>query len=947
MSAAGADKAADQAAALLAIIRELAAELHPGRPPPALGLDSALDRDLGLDSLARVELLTRVEQRFGIALPEQILGTIDTPRDLLRAMLSAGAPRAAMVPEISELSPGEARAAPHSARTLVEVLNWHVTTHPDRRHIQLYQDQSEGAFLSYRQLKQGAEAVATGLQQGGLEPGEPVAIMLPTGIDYFFSFFGILLAGGIPVPIYPPARLSQIEDHMRRHRGILANCRAVTLITVPEAKAVARLLKSQVETLRRLVTVAELRAAPGKLVEAVPKEQDIAMLQYTSGSTGNPKGVVLTHANLLANIRVMGEAIRADPTDVFVSWLPLYHDMGLIGAWLGSLYYAILLVLMSPLAFLARPQRWLWAIHRYRGTLSAAPNFGYELCLRKLEDRELEGLDLSSWRLAFNGAEAVSPDTVRRFAERLRPYGFRPETMTPVYGLAESCVGLAFPPFGRGPVIDRIQRDAFTRSARAVPAAADDATALRFVACGQPLPGHQIRVVDPSGRELPERMEGEIQFRGPSATSGYYRNAEATRALFRGDWLDAGDKGYIASGELFVTGRTKDIIVRAGRNIYPDELEHALGEIPGIRKGCVAVFGSTDPATGTERLVVLAETRETDPLSLDRLRNRIVATTTDIIGTPPDDVALKPPHTILKTSSGKIRRAASRESYERGRLRRPARAPWWQITRLAVAGLGAQLRRLRRRTTEGLYAAWAWTLYGLMAPAVWLGVVLLPRASWRWSFMRGAGRTLARASGTPLRVQGLEHLPPPGRACILVANHASYLDGYVLVTALPREFSFVAKVEFKQSFIIRIFLRRIQAEFVERFDKQKGISDARHVAGTLRAGRSLLFFPEGTFTRRPGLLRFFLGAFVAAVEAGAPVVPIAIRGTRSMLRSDSWFPRRGAISVTVGEPLDPREIKAGAKIDDWTLALKLRDLAREEILRHSGEPDLAHERADI
>jgi acyl-CoA synthetase (AMP-forming)/AMP-acid ligase II len=241
-----------------------------------------------------------------------------------------------------------------------------------------------------------------------IKPAEPVAIMLPSSPDYFFSFFGVLMAGGIPVPIYPPARPSQLEDHMRRHVRILDNCLATTLITVAEAKRVAQLLKSQARNLRHIVSVSELMASSAIPTLPTLSADDIAFLQYTSGSTGNPKGVVLTHANLLANIRAMGKTVQASSKDVFVSWLPLYHDMGLIGAWLGSLYYAALFVVMSPLSFLARPERWLWAIHRYRGTLSASPNFGYEYCLRRIKDEDLHGLDLSCWRAAFNRRPRVS-----------------------------------------------------------------------------------------------------------------------------------------------------------------------------------------------------------------------------------------------------------------------------------------------------------------------------------------------------------------------------------------------------------------------------------------------------------------------------------------------------------------------------------------------------------
>ncbi|MEA2080159.1 MAG: AMP-binding protein, partial [Pseudomonadota bacterium] len=583
-------------------------------------LDSAFEKDLGLDSLARVELISRVEKRFKLALPERTFAEAETARDLLRAVLGAAGPRTTLsAAEMRPMELGEATAAPAEAQTLVEVLDWHVLHHPDRPLIQIYQDENEGEIITYQQLDAGARQVAASLQQRGIKPAEAVAMMLPSGPDYFFSFFGVLMAGGIPVPIYPPARPSQLEDHMRRHGRILANCLAGTLITVAEAKRVAQLLKSQVPNLRQIVSVSELAASGAVPTLPALNSNDIAFLQYTSGSTGNPKGVVLTHANLLANIRAMGQVVQAGPKDVFVSWLPLYHDMGLIGAWLGSLYYAALFVVMSPLSFLARPERWLWAIHHYRGTLSASPNFGYEYCLRRLKDEDLEGLDLSCWRAAFNGAEAVSPDSVQQFGERFAAFGFRNTAMMPVYGLAESAVGLAFPPLDRGPVIDRVDRNSFSRSGQATPAPADGKRALRFASSGPPLPGHQVRVVDPAGHELPERQEGRLQFRGPSSTSGYYRDAEKTQSLFEGDWLDSADLAYMANGEVYITGRIKDIIIRAGRNIYPHELEEAVGLIPGIRTGRVAVFGSEDTRSGTERLIVLAETRSKDTAELDKL----------------------------------------------------------------------------------------------------------------------------------------------------------------------------------------------------------------------------------------------------------------------------------------------------------------------------------------
>ena len=384
---------------------------------PIVTLDTRLEQDLGLDSLSRMELLHRIERAFGVSLPEQALVSAETPQDLLLFLRRAAPALCPSARERRSLTQG-ASAWPTQAQTLVEVLDWHVSAHAGKLHIHLYGEGDTVEDLTYLALKQGADKVADGLAQRGLEPGQAVAIMLPTGKDYLFSFFGILIAGGVPVPIYPPGRLSQIEDHLQRHGGILENSQARWLITVPEAKPLSLLLRAQSDPLRGVVTVAELAATPATVEHPALKGSHLAFLQYTSGSTGSPKGVALTHANLLANIRAMGAAMQVRGEDVFVSWLPLYHDMGLIGAWLGSLYFGLPLALMSPLAFLARPARWLWAIHRHGATLSAAPNFAYDLCARKLQDQDLEGLDLSSWRIAFNGAEPVSADTLDAFTAR-------------------------------------------------------------------------------------------------------------------------------------------------------------------------------------------------------------------------------------------------------------------------------------------------------------------------------------------------------------------------------------------------------------------------------------------------------------------------------------------------------------------------------------------------
>jgi 1-acyl-sn-glycerol-3-phosphate acyltransferase len=947
---------ADVVATVIASVEATLRELHAGEPglPPVL-LSSALDRDLGFDSLGRMELLLRTERAFGVDLPADTLQRAETVADLLAAVLrtlartqaahtrpdstvAAGLPAPLIAPARPNAETGRPGDPAH-ASTLLDVLAWHLQSHPDQTQlVVLPDDTTEGdeQRISYRQLADASAAAAAGLQRAGVVPRQSVALMLPTSAEYFSTYFGILMAGAIPVPIYPPARASQLEDHVLRHGGILDNARAVMLVTVPEAMVVARLLQARVPGLHQVVTPQQLASGGGTPTPVTVRADDIAFIQYTSGSTGQPKGVALTHANLLANIRAMAQAIAATPRDVFVSWLPLYHDMGLIGAWLAPLYVGFPLVVMSPLAFLAKPLRWLQAMHRWRGTLSAGPNFAYELCLKRIDDAALAGLDLSAWRLAFNGAEAVSPDTVRRFAERFAPFGLRPGVMAPVYGLAEASVGLLFPPLGRVAPIDAVAREPFTRERRAVPAVPDDAGALRFVACGRPLPGHAVRILDEAGLEVGERIEGRLEFKGPSATRGYFHNPEQTARLFHDGWLDSGDRAYAADGDIYITGRVKDIVIRGGRNLYPQEIEEAVGRVDGVRKGCVAVFGSPDPASGTERLVVLAEVRPasapTPAEATTRLREAVSRAVLDAIGEPPDEIVLAPPHTVLKTSSGKVRRSACRSLYEAGRIGAAPASARRQVLRLAWGAAQPRARQLGRAVARGLFGCWTMLVFWLLAPLTWLLTLPAPNPAAAWAVGGIAARLLFRLTGTRLTVRGLERLP--SGPCVLVSNHGSYLDGVILVAALPRPFAFVAKRELQQQFVAGHFLRRLGAEFVERFDLQRSVADAGRMAEVAQQGRSLAVFPEGTFVARPGLLPFHLGAFLAAARAGVPVVPVAIRGNREMLPADRWWPRCASLQVDICAPVRPA---ADGPLDASQLfaaAVSLREASRRAIAGH-------------
>lgn len=936
----GAAEDAAASARLLAVVGDLARELQPRRSASLdVSLDSDLDRDLGLDSLGRAELLHRIDRAFGVRLSEELISEAATPRALLAGLRGARPMHDLAAPAGGETTRPLPRIdQPRRAVTLLDVLSYHVEAHASRPHIRLWLDDAHERVITYGELEREALKATAGLLRRGVEPGDRIAIMLPTSAAFFFSFFAVSMAGAVPVPIYPPFRRSQVEDHMRRQAGILRNSQARLLITLDEIRPMGGLLKGLSEDLQTVVTFDELCVSEALAAPMPATGGETALIQYTSGSTGDPKGVVLTHANLLANIRAMGEAMQAGSQDSFVSWLPLYHDMGLIGAWLGCLYFGAATAIMPPLSFLANPARWLWSIHRHRATLSAAPNFAFELCLKNVRDEDIRGLDLSSLRMVVNGAEPVSPSTIARFTERFGAFGFPPAAMAPVYGLAESSVGLAFPPVGRRPIVDRVRRSALARDGIAIPTDDKDETALEFVACGRPLPRHQIRIVDEAGSELPDRRQGRLEFKGPSTTAGYFRNDEKTRALFHGTWLDSGDLAYIADGDVYLTGRIKDMIIRGGRNIYPHELEEAVGRIDGIRRGCVVAFASRDERTGTEHLVLMAETRLASEPERRRLATEITRASLSLLEMPPDEIVLVAPRTIPKTSSGKIRRSAARSLYEAGAIEQSDRALWLQLVRLGAEAAMHRVRRLARRAAEIAYAGYWWSLLVAIGALVWPLVILMPWRAWRHRLVRAAARGFLRGAGISLDVRAEAGIPD--RSVMIVANHASYLDGLVLSAAIDGELTFVAKEELERQWIAGIFLRRLGTLFVRRVDPKGGVEDTAAIQQAARAGARLVAMPEGTLCRMPGLLPFRLGAFLTAVEARIPLVPITIAGTRMVLRGGQWLPRRGPVSLHIARPLNPD----GA---GFNAAVRLRDSARTAILHQLKEPDLALERMEL
>jgi len=957
-------------------IRGLLQELGSEGALPMLHPGSQLDRDLGLGSLERVELLARLESAFGVRIPDRTAAEANTPEDLSTAISvapdwrsshrdSSSALHASVTAQ--KLHRAEAEVGVFSLHTLLDVLRYRAMHDTERAHLLITEDsagEERSNTVTFGELYAAGQRCADELERRGVNAGSRVALMLPTSRAFFISYTGILLAGAIPVPIYPPFRADRIEEYAARQSAILNNAEVCLLLTFRRAEAVAKLLKPRVPSLFTVVDAEKLIEAADKAPPTAPgalpvhltgnrvrHASDIALLQYTSGSTGDPKGVVLTHANLLANIRAIGEVVRMGPGDVGVSWLPLYHDMGLIGAWLTLLHYGIPLAVMSPIAFLTRPERWLWAFHKHRGTLAAAPNFAYELCVRKIADKDIEGLDLSSWRVAMNGAEPVSPETLERFATRFAPYGFRREAQLPVYGLAEAALALTIPPLDRVPLVDRVERETFAAQGRAVPATTEDQSAIAFVSSGKVLPGHEIRLVDNNGQGVPDRNEGFLWFRGPSATTGYYRNLAANESLLplgpgkEGDtaWVNSGDRAYQADGELYVTGRVKDIIIKGGRNLYPHEVEELAARAEGIRKGCIVAFGIKDQASGTEKLVIVAEAREQDAARRAVITSAITEQISRGLGLPPDRVELLPLGSIPKTSSGKLRREETRQLYLKGTLSQTKAPAWIQIARLAIgsalASSGRTIVAGLKSSLQILYGVYFIVLFFLWIVPTWAIVQWIKDRQDAGKFTSSALKVLFVLAGCRVRVVGKEHLSDPG-AKIYASNHTSYFDVLPLMLGLGVPYRFIAKMEVSGMPFIGAFMRQMGHLSFNRTDAESRLRQAQEMEQFLRNGESVFVFPEGTFTHTDGVRPFQLGAFKAAVETGAPIIPVSLAGTRRFLRDGTFLPRPSSVVITISPPIYPRP--AGSHTgepsgSDWHELIRLRDATRSAVAKHCGE----------
>ncbi|MBK6518110.1 MAG: fatty acyl-AMP ligase [Polyangiaceae bacterium] len=537
----------------------------------------------------------------------------------------------------------------------------------------LSEEQSAEPFFSHAGIERASARFGGALQSLGLKKGDRVALILPDNADFVFAFLGALRAGVIPVPIYPPTGLGKLAGYLDNTLHIVDKSGARVLVTTAEIRRLLGTVQSKAPELERVCDVETLKAQREELTPVKVELDDVCFLQFTSGSTSRPKGVVLTHRNIAENVHViMDLGLKVQSFDVGVSWLPLYHDMGLIGFVLAPLYHVNSITFLPALMFLKRPIRWLEQMSRQKGTISFGPNFAYALCNKRIKDSELEGLDLSSWRVAGCGAEPIRAENLRGFAERFAKAGFSEKAFVSCYGMAESTLAISFSGLGKGLVVDEVDGDALWSKGKAEGVAHGAERAAPVVNCGPSFPRHEIAVfaeTDSESREpLPERTVGEIRLRGPSLMRGYWNDADLTREAFAGGWLKTGDIGYLAEGNVHICGRSKEVIIVNGRNYYPQDLEWEASRVEGVRKGNVIAFGTMKPTHDRERVILVLETSIPDGEQREALKGEVRRSVQQALGLTADDVVPVDAGVLPKTSSGKLQRAKTRELYENGEL---------------------------------------------------------------------------------------------------------------------------------------------------------------------------------------------------------------------------------------------------------------------------------------
>lgn len=537
---------------------------------------------------------------------------------------------------------------------------------PGRVAVSLQFPNADDLPITLDQLLRGSQAFARTYAREGIQPGEVVVLILQHGEDLLYAFWGAILQGAIPsIMPFLTEKLSP-----ERYRADLASLMSVTkpaaIVTYPEFEDEVRSALREGDSVRSVIVSNRLEPQTDLDLDSLAgfnrKSENIVLLQHSSGTTGLQKGVALSHQSVFNQLDAYSHALMISDEDVVVSWLPLYHDMGLIAGFILPVLSGIPLVLMSPFDWVRAPHKLLQSISKYRGTLTWLPNFAYNFCAQKIRDRHLEGVNLSSLRAVINCSEPVRWESHYAFHERFKGFGLKWEALQTSYAMAENVFGVTQSRLGSEPVIDEIDREVFMTE-RVAMRPLDGRPAMKMMSSGHPLENVRVRIIDDDGKDVPERVIGEVALQSNCMLTGYYNRDDLTKNAFLDGWYLTGDYGYIAGGEVFVSGRKKDMIIVGGRNVYPQDLEALTYEVPGVHRGRSVAFGIFDEAQGTEEVVIIAEVDLEDVAEQQKIADAIRAHVTKNSAIALRHVKVVDPKWVIKTSSGKTARAANREKF--------------------------------------------------------------------------------------------------------------------------------------------------------------------------------------------------------------------------------------------------------------------------------------------
>jgi fatty-acyl-CoA synthase len=532
-------------------------------------------------------------------------------------------------------------------RTIVDVLKQRAVAAPDKSAFFVIESHNAITEISNGALLDQAVLLARRLTARGVRRGDVVLLAYETSPALLTAFFACLIGSFVPSVVGGPSLGASAQEWAERLAQRARYAGARLILTRQECCDV-------LEAAGCAATTIEALPSPSETTFADPAETDPVFLQFTSGTTSQPKALLVDHRTLLNNVRGLSQAREWTYRDVVVSWLPLYHDMGLVALTMSGFVAGMPVVLMPSNLFTMNPARWLWAIHTFRGTVSSAPNFAYQFVASHAPEHRTRGLDLSTWRCAINAAEFIQKRTIERFCERFAPHGFKREAFAPAYGLAECTVAASITRPADPLRFDMVSRQRLMTQGLASAVSGSDPDAWPIACVGPVLEGHEVMIADSDGNPLPDRRQGQILMRGPSVVHGYFK--EPSPSNIRDGWLHTGDLGYLDEGQLFITGRIKDLIIRAGANISPYEIEQVAGEVQGVRSGAVGAVGLQDPGKGTENLVVFFETTQKSSDAVDAMRQAIRDRLSRKLSIAVDHVFDVAPHTLQKTTSGKLQR---------------------------------------------------------------------------------------------------------------------------------------------------------------------------------------------------------------------------------------------------------------------------------------------------